>query len=337
MKEALLYKKETDGKVSCFLCNHTCSIAESCRGLCGVRENRDGILYSLVYGRVVAENIDPIEKKPLFHVLPRSRTFSIATTGCNFICRHCQNASISQPGFFSVDAVPGIEKTPAFIVNSASAAGCNSISYTYVEPTIFFEFAYDCMRLAKKEGLRNVFVSNGYMSDAATDLLLPVLDAINIDLKSFSDEFYKSVCGARLHPVLNTIERMRAAGIWVEVTTLLIPGLNDGETELRQLAQFLASVDSAIPWHVTGFYPCYKLTDRPPTSVESLERAREIGIQCGLRYVYAGNRPGSGGENTSCHSCGFELIRRHGFSVQENRLIQGNCPSCQTPAAGIWA
>ncbi len=336
MKEALLYKKLSDKRVSCFLCSHFCSIDNFHRGICGVRENREGILYSLVYGKVIAENIDPIEKKPLFHVLPQSKTFSIATLGCNFSCRHCQNSSISQPESFSGDAVPGIEKSPEFIVRNAFATGCDSISYTYVEPTIFFEFAYDCMQLAKKEGLKNCFVSNGYMSKPATELLTPMLDAINIDLKSFQDEFYKTVCGARLQPVLDTIKRMYEAGVWVEVTTLLIPGLNDSDKELQNIADFLVSIDCTIPWHVTGFYPTYKLTDRPPTSAESLEHARDIGIRQGLQYVYAGNRPGSGGENSLCPSCGFEVILRHGFSIQKNALIDGKCPSCNTPIAGIW-
>jgi len=336
MKEALLYKHDIDGRVRCLLCSHSCSIANNHRGLCGVRENIDGVLYSLVYGKVVSESADPIEKKPLFHVLPNSRSYSIATVGCNFSCRHCQNASISQPGTFSADAVPGIDETPRSIVSSALASDCRSISYTYVEPTIFFEFAYDCMQLAKKEGLKNIFVSNGYMSAAATDMLVPVLDAINIDLKSYSDEFYKSICGARLQPVLDSIRRMHAAGVWVEVTTLLIPGLNDSENELRQIADFLMSIDSAIPWHVTGFYPTYKLTNHPPTSIKDLEKARDIGIRAGLQYVYAGNRPGSGGENSRCPSCGMDVIVRHGFSIEKNRLIQGKCPACKSPIAGIW-
>ncbi|AGF78726.1 pyruvate-formate lyase-activating enzyme [Desulfocapsa sulfexigens DSM 10523] len=336
MKEALLYQKESNDRVTCLLCSHNCSIANHRRGLCGVRENKGGVLYSLVYGKVIAEHIDPIEKKPLFHVLPGSRSLSIATVGCNFSCRHCQNASISQPGSFSSDAVPGVAKSPEAVVESALAAGCNSISYTYVEPTIFFEYAYDCMSLAKREGLKNCFVSNGYMSKPATELLTPVLDAINIDLKSYRNEFYKTVCGARLQPVLDSIRRMHDAGVWVEVTTLLIPGLNDSDEELRQIADFLVSIDKSIPWHVTGFFPTYKLTDRPPTSLESLEHAREIGIAQGLQYVYAGNRPGKGGENSSCPSCGFEVILRHGFFIQKNNLIQGKCPSCNSSIAGIW-
>ncbi len=336
MREALLYKKSDGGRVKCFLCAHNCSIGNQRRGLCRVRENRDGILYSLVYGRIVAEHIDPVEKKPLFHVLPGSYSFSISTVGCNFFCRHCQNFTISQPDHFASDDAPGNPRTPEQIVSSALAAGCTSISYTYVEPTIFLEFALDCMKLAKGEGLKNIFVSNGYMSKEATELLVPVLDAINIDLKAFSDDFYKSVCGARLQPVLDSIKRMHEAGVWLEVTTLLIPGLNDSVEELQQIAEFLAFLDRSIPWHVTGFYPTYKMTDRPPTPLASLERAREIGLAAGLHYVYEGNRPGRGGENTNCPACTTEVIGRHGFSIETNTLIKGNCPSCSAHLAGVW-
>ncbi len=336
MKEALLYTKRENQHVDCFLCNHFCHIANHRRGLCGVRENRDGVLQSLVYGRVVAENTDPVEKKPLFHVIPGSRTFSIATVGCNFSCRHCQNASVSQPGSFCAEAVPGQGRLPADIVSGAIAANCHSISYTYVEPSIFLEFALDCMKLAQAKGLQNYFVSNGYMSAEAAKLLLPFLDAINIDLKSFSDAFYRELCGARLQPVLDTIRRMADSGVWLEVTTLLIPGLNDSEEELQQTADFLVSVSPSIPWHVTGFYPAYKLTEYPATPPETLDRARRIGIAAGLKYVYMGNRPGSGGENTFCPSCAAEIITRRGFSILKNRLLGGKCPFCDHVISGVW-
>jgi len=331
MHEALLYKKGKEATVHCLLCSHFCTIANQERGRCGVRENRDGVLYSLVYGKLVAESVDPIEKKPLFHFLPGSLSYSIATSGCNFTCLHCQNSSISQAG-----AMAGTRKTAADVVRSALASGSRSVSYTYVEPTIFFEFAYDCMQLATDAGLKNCFVSNGFMSKQTTEMLVTNLDAINIDLKSFSDEFYRSVCGARLRPVLDSIERMSNAGILVEVTTLVIPGMNDSDEELRQIAEFLFAIDPAIPWHVTGFFPTYKMTDRPPTSVASLERARQIGLSTGLHHVYEGNRPGSGGENTVCPSCGTDLILRHGFSIKENYLQDGACPSCRKSIHGIW-
>jgi pyruvate formate lyase activating enzyme len=337
MHEALLYTKHDALRVTCDLCCHSCSIANQARGLCGVRENRDGVLYSLVYGRIVAENVDPVEKKPLFHFQPGSLSFSIATTGCNFRCKHCQNSSISQAGDFSSEQVPGQQRSPGDIVSKAKVTGCSSISYTYVEPTIFIEFAVDCMVRARQQELKNIFVSNGYMSKSAVTYLLPHLDAINIDLKSFNDDFYKKICGARLQPVLDSIRNMFDAGVWLEVTTLLIPGLNDSKEELQEIANFLVSLAPDIPWHVTGFYPCYKLTDRPPTPADSLLRACEIGKRAGLNFVYGGNRPGSGGEDTLCPSCGQMLIGRHGFSIHSEHGIHGKCPACNTQIAGIWA
>jgi pyruvate formate lyase activating enzyme len=293
-------------------------------------------LYSLVYGWLVAEHVDPIEKKPLFHFLPGSRSYSISTVGCNFRCRHCQNFSISQPGAFPADSPPGILRSPEHVVESAVRAGCQSISYTYVEPTIFFEFAYNCAVLAHKQGLKNVFVSNGYMTEKTTRLLAPVLDGINIDIKAFSDDFYRQICGARLQPVLDSVRLMHELGVWVEITTLIIPGLNDGKEELTVIAEFIASIDPAMPWHVTAFHPTYKLTDRPATPLKSLQQAQEIGFSAGLKFVYAGNIPGSGGENSLCPSCRAVMIKRWGFGIEENRLLDGCCPQCGTKIAGVW-
>jgi pyruvate formate lyase activating enzyme len=335
MRRAMLYRPEGDCLL-CGLCAHHCRIAEGQRGLCRVRENRGGELYSLVYGRLVAENIDPIEKKPLFHLLPGTLSYSIATRGCNFRCRHCQNASISQlarhddPGRFCAD------RTPEQVVGAAKAAGCRTISYTYVEPTIFFEFAYDCCRLAAADGIGNVFVSNGYMSEEATRLLAPVLTAINIDIKSFREEFYRKVCGAHLQPVLDSVRLMYELGVWVEVTTLLIPGHNDSSGELREIAVFLAAIDRDIPWHVTAFHPTYRMQDIPRTPLATVERAREIGLNAGLHHVYAGNIPGSGGEDTRCPHCAAVLIERRGFTVGRSRLTAGNCPNCGHAVAGRW-
>jgi pyruvate formate lyase activating enzyme len=340
MHEAQFYKQcnddEMKSEVICELCAHHCRIKEGHRGICGVRENREGVLYSLVYGWLVAENVDPVEKKPLFHVLPGSRSYSISTVGCNFHCRHCQNFSISQPGAFAADAVPGILRSPEHVVGSAVSNSCQSISYTYVEPTIFFEFAYDCCVLARSQGLKNIFVSNGYMTEKTTRKLAPILDAINIDIKSFSNDFYRKICGARLQPVLDTVRLMHELGVWVEITTLVIPGLNDSDAELAEIAEFVASVDPAMPWHVTAFYPTYKLTDRPATSALSLQKAREIGLKAGLKFVYEGNVPGSGGENTVCPSCQARLVSRLGFRIVENRLVDGNCPQCGEQIAGAW-
>jgi pyruvate formate lyase activating enzyme len=336
MYEAQMYSKGDDGEVVCELCAHHCRIKDGHRGICGVRENRAGVLYSLVYGWLVAENVDPVEKKPLFHVLPGSRSYSISTVGCNFHCRHCQNFSISQPGAFAADTVPGVLRSPEHVVASAVSDGCQSISYTYVEPTVFFEFAYDCCVLARAQGLKNIFVSNGYMTEKTSRKLAPVLDAINIDIKSFSDDFYRKICGARLQPVLDTVRLMHELGVWVEITTLVIPGLNDSDAELTEIAEFILSVDPSMPWHVTAFYPTYKLTDRPATSAASLQKAREIGLKAGLRYVYEGNVPGAGGENTMCPSCRARLVSRLGFRIQENRVIDGCCPQCGEQIAGVW-
>jgi pyruvate formate lyase activating enzyme len=328
MKEAMFYTSLPEGEVQCHLCNHRCKIKEGKRGICGVRENREGRLYTLVYGEIVAQQIDPIEKKPLFNFLPGSKAYSIGTVGCNFHCKHCQNFDISQYPHEHRGEVIGQERTPEEIVGAAKAAHCETIAYTYTEPTVFYEFAHDTAVLAKTEGIGNVFVSNGYMSAEATRQIAPCLDAINIDLKAFTTTFYKTVCGARLKPVLKTIKVMRELGVWVEVTTLIIPGFNDGEEELRDIARFVKSVGPEVPWHVTQFYPAYKLLDVEPTPVGTLRRAREIGLEEGLRYVYEGNVPGEGGESTYCHSCGALLIERHGFGLLENRIEKGECPEC---------
>ena len=333
--KALLYLREKDALV-CELCSHGCTIKDGRRGLCGVRENRGGVLYSLVYGEIVAEHIDPIEKKPMFHFLPGSHSYSISTVGCNFRCLHCQNYSISQAVHMSPAEMAGNRRTPEQIVDAALANDCLSISYTYVEPTVFFEFAYDCCIIARQKGLGNVFVSNGYMSETATRMLAPVLSAINIDIKAFSDDFYKKICGARLQPVLETVRLMKELGVWVEITTLVIPGLNDSEDELRRIAAFIAGVDPAIPWHVTGFHPMHKMIDRPSTPLHSLRKARQIGLESGLRFVYEGNVPGEGGENTFCPLCHEEIIGRFGFSIRSNKIIHSHCPVCETRIEGVW-
>ena len=337
MKEAVLYKKLKENKVQCNLCNHRCVIKEGKRGICGVRENQGGILMTLVYGKLIAQNIDPIEKKPLFHFYPGSLSYSIATVGCNFRCLFCQNADISQmPTDRGV--VLGDTKTPGAVVEAAVTNGCKTISYTYTEPTIFFEFARDTAMLATQKGLKNVFVSNGYMTGEALDMMHPYLHAANVDLKGFDDKFYKKICGARLKPVLETLQHMKALNIHLEVTTLLIPGLNDDEVLLKELATFiLESLGPGTPWHVSRFHPTYKLVDRPSTSLELIRRARQIGLDAGLRYVYTGNLPGDIGENTVCHHCGSTLIQRFGFHVSRNAITDGKCPKCETVVEGVWS
>ena len=337
MKEARFYEKMEGGKVTCGLCNHHCKISPGKRGICGVRENRDGTLYSLVYGILVSENLDPIEKKPLFHFLPGSTSYSISTVGCNFRCLHCQNYQISQYPHLFGGEIAGRPRSARDVVATAQLEGARSISYTYVEPTIFYEFAYDCCQLARRQGIRNVFVSNGFMSPGVTRELSQVLDGINIDIKAFTERFYREVCKARLQPVLDNVRLFHELGVWVEVTTLIIPGWNDSEEELREIAGFIKEVDPAIPWHVTAFYPTYKMTDRPRTPVETLRRAREIGLGEGLRFVYQGNIPGEGGESTYCPNCGGKVIERLGFRILENRLAAGRCPDCREPIEGRWS
>lgn len=334
--EAYLYQRLEDDKVQCNLCSHRCLIPEGKLGLCCVRQNRGGVLESLVYGRSIAFNADPIEKKPLFHVLPGSRSFSFATVGCNFRCKFCQNSDIAQMPR-DLGKIQGQKIEPRQIVDAALKAGCKTIAYTYTEPTVFFEYAYDTAKLAKDAGIKNVFVTNGYQTPETIEMVAPVLDAANVDLKSFSDRFYKKMCGARLEPVLETLESMVKAGIFVEATTLIIPGLNDDPGELKELAEFLVqSLGPQTPWHVSRFHPSYKTMDRSPTSPSVLFQALETGKQAGLYYVYTGNIHGQGGENTGCHQCGELLIERSGFRIVQNNVSKGACAKCGAPAYGIW-
>jgi pyruvate formate lyase activating enzyme len=291
MKEALLYEKLKDKWVRCGLCNHQCLIDKTRRGICGVRENGHGKLYTLVYGKAIAENIDPIEKKPFYHFLPGTFSLSIATVGCNFQCLHCQNADISQVSKERADVeILGKDLPPEKVVKHALDNNCPSISYTYTEPTIFLEYALDCMKLARSKGLKNNWVSNGYMTKEALDLIAPYLDAINVDLKAFTEKFYQEVCKAKLAPVLENLKKIKKKKIWLEVTTLIIPKKNDSEKELKQIAEFIKNeLGEDTPWHVSRFFPYYKLDSIPPTSVEKVRQAVEIGKKAGLKYVYAGN------------------------------------------------
>jgi pyruvate formate lyase activating enzyme len=321
--------------VKCSLCRFRCLIAEGQRGICGVRENREGTLFSLVYGKSIAEHVDPIEKKPLFHYHPGSKSLSIATAGCNFRCLHCQNYQISQLPL-THRPILGDNLPPAEIVRRAQEAGCRSISYTYTEPTIFYEYAFDTAVSAHQEGLGNVFVTNGYITEEALTRIAPYLDAANVDLKGFSEKFYREIAGATLHGVLDSLKVYKRLGIWLEITTLVIPGHNDSEADLRGIARFIAEeLGVETPWHVTAFYPTYRLLDTPPTPVETLRRARRIGLEARLKYVYEGNVPGEGGENTLCPGCGRTIIERMGFRLGKVSLRAGRCAFCATPVAGI--
>ena len=331
MKEAMWYEKLGEKKVKCHLCAHWCTIRDSRRGFCGVRENRDGVLYSLVYAKSIAENVDPIEKKPLFHFYPGSRSFSIATVGCNFRCMQCQNFDISQmPSDQKI--VLGKSLSPEQVVTMAREAGCKSISYTYTEPTIFAEYAFDTARLAFREGIKNVFVTNGFITEEALRTIAPYLDAANVDLKALTEEFYRKICHARLKPVLDSLRLYKELGIWVEVTTLVIPNLNDSDDELRRIAGFVKSLGEETPWHVSQFYPTYHLLNQPRTPVDTLRKARRIGVEAGLRYVYEGNVPE--GEDTVCYHCGNRIIARYGFTVASYDIKDSKCIHCGTQIDG---
>jgi pyruvate formate lyase activating enzyme len=285
----MLYEKLDDRKVRCFLCSHHCCIEESQRGFCRVRVNQEGKLYTLVYGTLVAANVDPIEKKPLYHFMPGTRTYSVATPGCNFRCGFCQNWQISQSTGVEDEVGADRNLTPEQVVREAQNASCPSISYTYTEPTIFFEFAHDTARLANKAGLKNIFVTNGYMTEQALQTIQPFLDAANVDLKSFRDSYYRDNCEAHLKPVLNTISAMHRMGIRIEITTLIIPRQNDSPGELGDIARFIADLDPGIPWHISRFFPMYRFQDQRPTPLVTLDKAREIGEQAGLKHIHTGN------------------------------------------------
>jgi pyruvate formate lyase activating enzyme len=335
-KEAVLWDSAEGRRVRCHLCNFRCLIAEGKLGHCHVRKNIGGRLYSLNYGKICAANPDPIEKKPLYHFQPGSRSFSIAAVGCNFRCEFCQNWQISQAAL-ETGRIDGEDTAPEQVVAAALRTGCKSIAYTYTEPTIFMEFCNDCARLAKEKGLANVFVSNGYMTREAIDFAADWLDAINVDLKAFADDYYRKLCGSRLQPVMDSIAYIaKQTRIWIEITTLLLPGQNDSEEELKKMADWLvAEAGPDVPWHVSRFYPQYKYTDSVPTPLESMQRAEAIGKAAGLHYVYLGNVPGTKSENTYCYSCGRILVERRGYWIVANHITDSKCPQCGTRIAGV--
>jgi len=331
MKEALFYEKLKNQTLRCYLCNHECTIKNGQFGICYVRQNMDGILYTHVYDRIIAEHIDPIEKKPLFHFLPGSRSYSVATVGCNFKCRFCQNANIAQMPA-DQGQIAGMSLKPEQVVQTASNNGCKSISYTYTEPTIYFEFALETAKKAHLKNIKNIFVSNGYMSKEAIKTISPWLDAANIDLKSFNDQFYLKYCGGKLQPVLENLVSLKENDVFVEITTLIVTGLNDDPKEIKQAAEFIVNeLGPETPWHLSRFHPTYKLNDRPATPIETLQRSRKIAMDSGLYYVFTGNVPGDRGESTFCHHCGKLLIDRFGFRIQNNNLVDCQCPDCHTP------
>jgi len=335
MKEARLYEPLENGRVHCHLCRHGCKIDEGKMGICAVRINQDGKLYTLVYDKVISTNVDPIEKKPLFHFAPATTSFSIATPGCNFRCSFCQNYTISQMPH-DHGRIAGKAIAPADIAEMAERNQCRSISYTYTEPTIYYELARDTMKEAKNRGLLNVFVTNGYMTREMLDDAKGLIDAANVDLKAFNDKFYLHYCKARREGVMDTLAYMKELGIWLEVTTLLIPTLNDNPSEIREMARFIREkLGPGTPWHISRFYPQYKEQDLPPTDVAELRKARQIGLDEGLYYVYSGNVPGDPGEKTYCPRCSELLVDRVGYSRRKYAIKEGRCPKCEYVVDGV--
>ena len=335
MKEALLYEKLDKQMVHCYLCSHHCKIPEHKFGFCGVRQNIDGVLYTYAYGNVVSAQIDPVEKKPLYHFLPGSKTFSIAASGCNFRCSFCQNWEISQQPAKSGTGFGEEEFLPQDIAAEALRSDCKSISYTYTEPTIFFEYAYETAQAASKHGLRNIFVTNGYMTKDCISMVRPFLDAANVDLKFFNDNSYKKHCAGSLKPVMDSILFMKELGIWVEVTTLVIPGENDSVEELSGIANFISGIDKHMPWHISRFHPDYKFRKYDLTPEETLKKAKSIGQAAGLDFIYIGN-VGGWGNDTVCPNCKKILIKREYFNILEYNIKDNRCLYCQEEVQGVF-
>ena len=336
-KKAYLAKPLSGGNMQCQVCEHFCAINPGGFGKCGVRKNIDGTFYSVVYGEPIAVHVDPIEKKPLFHFMPRQDILSIGTHGCNFRCPFCQNWQMSQVRDIDDHDALRQQAMPEALVNTCIKNRIPMIAYTYNEPTVFFEYTYDTAKLAHEHGIKNVYVSNGYMSRAALDMIEPYLDGINVDLKAFTDGFYREQCQARLAPVKRNIAHIASeTDIWIEVTTLLIPGLNDSDDELEAMTEWLAEVDPGMPWHVSAFHPDYEMLDRPRTSLPTLTRACEIGKQAGLHHVYVGNVMDADHGSTYCPQCGQKLIQRHWYSAQELWREHGVCPQCGETIPGVW-
>ncbi|HSO28647.1 MAG TPA: AmmeMemoRadiSam system radical SAM enzyme [Candidatus Sulfomarinibacteraceae bacterium] len=330
-----LAEVQPDGSIRCGVCAHRCLVRPGRRGICGVREHRDGRLMCNAYGAVAAVGLDPIEKKPLFHVDPGSLSYSIATKGCPFHCRFCQNWEIAQAPRLGLD-IPVRSLPPAAVVTEARRVGARSIAYTYVEPTVFLEYALETGRLAREAGLRNLFITDGYATPEAVGLLAGVLDAANVDLKAFDDAFYRRLCGARLGHVLEAILAMHEVGIWLELTTLVIPGFNDSDAELRSLTGWIVeNLGPLVPWHVSRFFPAHQMRDVAPTPLASLRRAALIGHDAGLQHVYVGNAPELDLEDTRCAGCSRLLIERHGYRTRVHLNEAGACPGCGRPLEGV--
>ncbi len=335
--KTLLFDKLHDNKVKCGMCSHFCVIEDGKCGICQVRKNIKGELFSLVYLKLIARGIDPIEKKPIFHMKPGSKSYSIATAGCNFKCSFCQNSDISQVAADRSAPIRGVDVPPEIIVQQALRGNCASIAYTYTEPTVFFELAMETAKIARQHGLLNIFITNGFMSTKLIEMMAGLVDAVNVDLKAFNEVFYKKQCKARLEPVKENLILMKSLGILVEVTTLLIPGLNDDPDEIAAMAEFIAErLGEETPWHISRFHPCYKMTTKDSTPLNSLKYAFLAGKKAGLKYVYTGNAPGLDSENTFCPGCGTLLIKRFAYNIENKVSSQGKCPECNTDIYGIF-
>jgi len=333
--EAEHWEKLADSKVKCVLCPRECEVADVERGACGVRENQGGVYQTLVYGALCSANLDPIEKKPLFHYLPGSAAFSVATAGCNIECKFCQNWQISQ---FRPEQVESVLVPPDKLVDVCKARSSPTIAYTYSEPVVAWEYVRDSAAVAREQGVGSVMISNGYIQEKPLRELCRVLTGFKIDLKAFTEKFYREQCAGELKPVMDTLKVLKDCGMWFEIVVLIIPTLNDSPEEIGQMSRWiLDNLGPEVPVHFTRFHPTYRLTNLPPTPVETLQRCRQIAMDAGLHYVYAGNVPMHPGENTYCHSCKTELIRRVGYRIAANRVHQGKCPKCNAAIAGVWS
>ncbi len=333
--EAKFWEKLEGNRVKCKLCPRECEVADVERGYCGVRENQGGSYQTLVYGALCSANVDPIEKKPLFHYLPGTPAFSIATAGCNIECKFCQNWEISQ---FRPEQVASTVVPPEKLVATCRSSGCPTMAYTYSEPTIFYEYMYDTAALARAAGIGSVMISNGYVQEQPLRELCRQLTGVKIDFKAFSERFYAETCAGELKPVLKTLETLKDIGIWFELVILIIPTLNDSPDEIKQMSAWVFEhLGPDVPMHFTRFHPTYRVTNLPQTPVSTLDRCRQIALDAGVRYVYAGNVPMHPGENTYCHECRNELIRRVGMRTASNTITDGKCPKCGTAIPGVWS
>jgi len=333
-KEVLFYDKLPDKKIKCKTCPRECTVGDRERGFCGNKENHGGKYYTLAYGNPCSANTDPIEKKPLFHFLPGTQAFSLSTAGCNFDCKFCQNWEISQS---RPEQTRNYRAAPDDVVSYSRRTGAGSVAYTYGEPVVFLEYMLDCAAAAKKAGLRNVMISNGYINKKPLQRVCRAMDAIKIDFKAFSDKFYRDVCLGELKPVLETMQTIKSEGVWLELVTLLVPSMNDSADEMRKMSKWVKkNLGADVPVHFSRLSPMYKLKNLQPTPVSTMNRAYNIAKDEGLHFVYLGNVPGSDAENTYCPKCKKKIIGRYGFTVTENNIVKGRCRFCNAVIPGVW-